>query len=129
VSQPSGIRNWPRPVPADLPRPPASNRPTVALANATLTVVQFSSNIGLRDAVLFVLDRYPKAGFTLGRGDAELNQADAPFARQGFFGQVRINGIGPCQTQWLVAVGAARAGTSPLLPPPSASASPLPFGP
>jgi hypothetical protein len=94
-----------------------------------LTVVQFTTETSLREAVLFVLDRYPKAGFTLGRGDAELNQADAPFARQGFFGQVRLNGLGPCRTQWLVAVGAARTGTSPLLAPPSASASPLPFGP
>jgi hypothetical protein len=95
----------------------------------TLTVVQFTSPISLREAVLFVLDKFPKTGFTLGRGDAELNQADAPFARGGFFGQVRINGQGPCSTQWLVAVGSAQTGTSPLLPAPSASASPLPFGP
>jgi hypothetical protein len=94
-----------------------------------LTVIQFTSPISLRDGVLFVLSEYPKAGFTLGRGDAELNQADAPFARQNFFGQVRINGLGTCSTQWLVAVGAAGTGTSPLLPAPSASASPLPFGP
>ena len=91
--------------------------------------MQFTSEISLREAVLFVLNDYPKAGFVLGRGDAELNQADAPFARQGFFGQVRINGVGPCRSQWLVAVGAARGGSSPLLPPPSATASPLPFGP
>ena len=94
-----------------------------------LTVVQFTSAISLREAVLFVLSEYPKAGFLLGRGDAELNQADAPFARQGFFGQVRINGVGACETNWLVAVGSARSGSSPLLPAPSASASPLPFGP
>jgi hypothetical protein len=115
-------------VPADLPRPPASNRPVVALSNANLTVVQFTSAISLAEAVLFVLDQYRKAGFTLGRGDAEFNQADAPFARTGFFGQVRINGTGPCSTNWLVAVGAPRSGTSPLLAPPSSSASPLPFG-
>jgi hypothetical protein len=115
-------------VPADLPRPPGSNPAKVALANATLTVVSFNSSVSLREGVLFVLDKFPKQGFLLGRGDAELNQADAPFGRQGFFGQVRINGVGPCQTEWLVAVGTARTGTSPLLPAPSASATPLPFG-
>jgi hypothetical protein len=99
------------------------------LANGTLTVVQFTAPISLREAVLFVLGEFPKKGFLLGRGDAELNQADAPFARQGFFGQVRITGVSACSTQWLVAVGAARGGTSPLLPPPSGSPSPLPFGP
>jgi hypothetical protein len=91
--------------------------------------VQFTTALSLRESVLFVLEKFPKAGFTLGRGDAELNQADAPFARAGFFGQVRISGQGPCSTLWLVAVGAAHAGTSPLLPAPSASPSPLPFGP
>jgi hypothetical protein len=116
-------------VPGDLPRPPGSNRPNVALANSNLTVVQFTAPISLREGVLFVLGEFPKAGFRLGRGDAEVNQADAPFARQGVFGQVRINGTGPCTTAWLVAVGAAQGGTSPLLPAPSGSPSPLPFGP
>src|SRR3954469_21262837 len=129
LAQPSGIRNWPRPLPADLPRPPGSNHAKVALGNTTLTVVSFDSPISLREAVLFVLGQFPKKGFLLGRGDAELNQADAPFGRQGFFGQVRINGSGPCSTQWLVAVGAAQGGTSPLLPAPSGTPSPLPFGP
>ena len=115
-------------MPADLPRPPGSNRPVVALSNENLTVVQFSSPISLAEAVLFVLDKFPKAGFTLGRGDAEFSQADAPFARPGFFGQVRINGVAPCSTKWLVAIGAPRTGTSPLLAPPSTAASPLPFG-
>ena len=72
LAQPSGIRNWPKPVPADLPRPPGSNHASVALANSTLTVVQFTSEISLREAVLFVLNDYPKAGFVLGRGDAEI---------------------------------------------------------
>jgi hypothetical protein len=101
----------------------------VALANAQLTVVRLTSPISLRDGVLFVLSAFPKAGFLLGRGDAEFNQADAPFARGALFGQVRINGLGTCLTQWLVAIGAPARGTSPLLPAPSASASPLPFGP
>jgi hypothetical protein len=116
-------------VPADLPRPPSSNRPIVALTNANLTVVQFTAQISLAEGVLFVLDQYRRAGFTLGRGDAEFNQADAPFARTGVFGQVRINGTAPCRTTWLVAIGAPSAGTSPLLAPPSTSPSPLPFGP
>ncbi|MFL6241216.1 MAG: hypothetical protein ACJ735_17170 [Actinomycetes bacterium] len=120
---------WPRPLPADLPRPPGSNRATIAISNATLTVVRFTAPVSLPEGVLFVLGSFPKAGFALGRGDAELNQADAPFARQGLFGQVRINGLGVCTSQWLVAVGTPARGTSPLLPAPSASASPLPFGP
>lgn len=101
------------------------------MANKTLTIVQFETPLSLREAVLFVLGELPKAGYTLGRGDAEVNQADAPFARAGMFGQIRINGTAACNTTWLVAVGAAQnsSATSPLLPAPSNSPSPLPFGP
>jgi hypothetical protein len=116
-------------VPADLPRPPSGTPARVLVRNNLLTVVGFSASISLREAVLFVLDRFPRAGFLLGRGDAEFNQADAPFARQGLFGQVRINGLGACRTQWLVAIGARGPGTSPLLPAPSPSSSPSPFAP
>jgi hypothetical protein len=129
VSQPSQVGRWPAPLPADLPKPPSGTRARVVQANQALTVVATQTNISLREAVIFVLREFPKTGFTLGRGDAEPGQADAPFVRNGVFGQVRINVIDGCSTQWLVAVGAPRQGTSPLLPPPSASPNVLPpFG-
>jgi hypothetical protein len=98
--------------------------------NQVLTIIGFSTRTSLRDSVIFVLREFPKKGFTLGRGDAESGQADAPFVRSGIFGQVRLNVVDACQTRWLVAIGAPRQGTSPLLPPPSASPNTVlpPFG-
>jgi hypothetical protein len=102
----------------------------VVLVNPALTVIQFSTPTSLRESVLFLIGpAMRQAGFTLGRGDAEFNQADAPFFRSGTFGQIRINGLAACNSQWLVAIGAPRSGTSPLLAAPSVSPSPLSFGP
>lgn len=129
VSQPSKVGRWPAPLPADLPKPPSGTPAKVVQTNQVLSVIRTTTRISLRDAVIFVLREFPKLGFTLGRGDAEAGQADAPFVRSGVFGQVRLNYAGPCATQWLIAIGAPRQGTSPLLPPPSTAPSSLPpFG-
>jgi hypothetical protein len=115
-------------VPAALPKPPSATRAKTTYRNFQLSVVTFTSALSLRDAVLFILDRLPAAGFVLGRGDAEPGQADAPFTGSGVFGQIRLNVQLPCRTQWLVAIGVAHNSSgSPLLPKPVASASPVPF--
>ena len=129
VSQPSQVGSWPAPLPADLPKPPSGTKARVLQANEVVTIVAVQTTLSLREATIFVLREFPKKGFTLGRGDAEAGQADAPFVRNGVFGQVRLNVVDNCRTQWMVAIGAARQGTSPLLPPPSASPNVLPpFG-
>lgn len=116
-------------MPKDLPKPPSGTPARVAFTNDTLTVVTFMSDLSLRESVLFVLEKLPSAGFSLGRGDAEPAEADAPFTRSGTFGQIRLSALADCRTQWLVAIGTpGGGGGSPLLPKPSTSASPLPFG-
>jgi hypothetical protein len=83
--------------------------------------------------VIFVVDKLPKAGYVLGRGDAEAAEADAPFIHGNVRGLVRMLETAPCQTLWLLATvdtSAQSNGNSPLLTPhtPSGSPSPLPFG-
>jgi hypothetical protein len=126
--QASAVGRWPAPVPASLPKPPSGTRARVTYRNFQLTVVAFHSRLSLRESVLFVLNHLPPAGYVIGRGDAEPAQADAPFSGPGVFGQIRLDALAPCRTRWLVAIGAARGtGGSPLLPKPSASASPVPL--
>ena len=129
ANAPTEIVDWPAPVPSDLPRPPSSRRVTVAHPSKQVTVVRFTSSLALRDAVLFMLKELPAKGFTIGRGDDEPTEADVPFGRNGFFGQLRMVAVTPCRTEWLVAVGAPKSGNVPLLPPPTSSPGPLPtFG-
>lgn len=124
---------WPAKVPADFPKPDNATIESQTTDQTGVSIVRFSTPTSLRDSVLFVVNRLPKAGYVLGRGDAEPTEADAPFVHGAVRGLVRMLGVAPCQTEWLLATvsgSAAPGGTSPLLPPhsPSGSPSPLPFG-
>jgi hypothetical protein len=93
--------------------------------------VRFSTATSLRDSVLFVVREVQQAGFSLGRGDAEPAEADAPFGRGDVRGIYKMLVRGDCQTDWLVAVTQALpGGGSPVLPTASRgpSSAPLPFG-
>ena len=127
---------WPQPVPADLPVPPSATLTDVQKRTDGLTVVTFSTSTSIRQAVLFLIEQMPKAGYTLARGDAENTEADAPFVKGNLRGVMRMIAVEPCRTDWLMAItraapvgapGGAPGGGSPLLPP-RPGASPLPFG-
>lgn len=119
---------WPAPVPADLPQPPGAvleGKDT----DGGITLVRFSTPTSLRQGVLFVIGEVQKAGFTLGRGDAEPAEADVPFGRGELRGIYKLRAQAPCATLWLVAVAQATASQPFLTPPsPGPSSSPLPFG-
>ena len=122
---------WPAPVPADLPQPPAATLGAVSTTKDGLTIVRFSTQSSLQQSVLFVVNEVQKAGFTIGRGDAEPAEADAPFGRADLRGIYKMVIRAACTTDWLVAVTKTHdGGGSPILPTASRgpSSQPLPFG-
>jgi hypothetical protein len=122
---------WPIPVPSDLPQPPAATLGKSTTTKDGLTIVRFSTETSLQQSVLFVVREVQKAGFTLGRGDAEPAEADAPFGRGELRGIYKMLVRDVCKTDWLVAVTRIRpGGGSPILPTASRgpSSQPLPFG-
>jgi hypothetical protein len=84
-----------------------------------VTLLRFTTAMPLRDAAAFLLKRYPQAGYRLLEGDAEGNEADAPFVKGRLHGKTRLSAVGPCTTTWLVAVttGNAALNTVPGLHP------------
>ncbi len=128
VSRPALV--WPAGVPSDVPKPPAAVLGEVKTAAGGLTLVRFTTASSLQEGVVFVVKEVQKAGYTLGRGDAEPSEADAPFGRGEVRGIYRMLAKGGCSTDWLLAVTrASPTGNSPLLPRTStASPTPLPFG-
>ena len=125
--------DWPSAVPKDLPQPSAAVFQGTTKTPEGLTIVRFTTAWSLQDSVLFVVREVQKAGFTLGRGDAEPAEADAPFGRGDLRGVYKMLGLQQCRTDWLVAVTRAMpTSNSPLLPtatpPPGQTAKPLPFG-
>ena len=122
---------WPVQVPHDLPKPPDASIQDQQTASDGVHIVKFTTPTSLRESVLFVVRKLPKAGYVLGRGDAEATEADAPFVHGNTRGLVRMLEVGTCQTLWLLAtVDSSSQTNSPLLTPhsPSGSPSPLPFG-
>ena len=123
---------WPAKVPADLPKPPDAHVIDQQTTSDGVSIVKFRTPTSLRDSVIFVVEKLPKAGYVLGRGDAEAAEADAPFLHGSTRGLLRMLETGLCQTDWLLATVSAQSptGNSPLLTPhtPTGSPSPLPFG-
>jgi hypothetical protein len=124
---------WPKEVPSDLPQPPDATFERTTRTPEGLTIVRFSTAHSLQESVLFVVRQVQKAGFTLGRGDAEPAEADAPFGRGNLRGVYKMLAHSDCATDWLVAVTRTRpTSTSPLLPTatpsPGTTNNPLPFG-
>lgn len=121
---------WPAGVPDDLPQPPGAVLTSSAPGAGGLTVVRFTTSQSLREGVLYLVRALQPAGYTLGRGDAEAAEADAPFTKGSLRGIYRMVAREPCATDWLLAVAPASPGAAPLLPASTGSAppSPLPFG-
>ena len=122
---------WPKDVPQDLPQPPTAVLGETTKTKDGLTIVKFSTKTSLQQGVVFVVREVQKAGFTLGRGDAEPSEADAPFGRGDLRGIYKMLARDQCATDWLVAVTRTRpGGGSPILPTASRGpqSSPLPFG-
>lgn len=127
---PAGDLAFPPAVPQDLPKPPGSTLSASRTTPEGLTLVQFTTATSLREGVVFLVKALPETGYTIGRGDAEATEADAPFVKGDLRGVYRIVAREPCASQWLLAVTRRNAGGgSPLLPMrSSAPATPLPFG-
>jgi len=122
-----------RRVPFDLPMPANITVVDSQVTPDGISVVKFTTPTSLRDAVIFIVGKYPKAGYVLGRGDAEATEADAPFIHGQLRGLTRVASLQTCQTLWLVASTTAKTntgGTSPVLSPhpTSSQTSALPFG-
>lgn len=90
-------------------------------------VVRFTTRTSLRQSVTFLLTALPKAGYLLGRGDAEAREAEAPFHQRGtaLAGEFRLAVTGSCQTSWVLALSrpTGMAGTS--APPAQLAPAPL----
>jgi len=125
---------WPKFLPADLPKPTNASimKNGVKTTDDGVHIVRFTTPTSLREAVLFIVKKYPKAGYTLGRGDAEATEADAPFVHGEIRGVTRLSRLAECQTLWLTATVNVKnnGGTTPLISPSptSATTTPLPFG-
>jgi hypothetical protein len=67
-------------------------------------VIRFSVPDDFHNTVRYLLEALPKAGFTLGTGDSESEEADIPFSHGDVHATMKINDAGHCVTGGLLAV-------------------------
>lgn len=113
--------SWPEGVPPDLPQPPNATLGEVTRDPVGPLLVHFTTPGSLRDGVVFVLCTLPKAGYVLGRGDAELAESDTPFQKGAVHGLFRLTATEPGRVDWLLAL---QEDTSVPLPPGGSSGAP-----
>lgn len=66
-------------------------------------LIRFNTAMALRDAVSFVTEQLPSAGYAIGEGDAEQHEADVPFSKGPVTGKLRLSEVSACSTTWLIA--------------------------
>lgn len=124
--------NWPKDIPAFIPRPEGAVIEKVNPASkGNVTQVRFSVPMSLNESRLFVVDRFPAAGLALSRGDYEPGtEMDIPFQRNvALRGLVRVFATRErCTTLWLLAVVIDTDAPYDIGYTPPPSSTPLPFG-
>jgi hypothetical protein len=127
---PPSKEQWPKQVPEFVPKPPGLKIDQVDTSKENVVQVKSTVPLGMTDSVRFIVREFPRAGFTLGRGDAERTEADAPFQRgPGLRGLVRVFATNQqCRTIWLYAVVQDVDAPYDITYTPPPSSTPLPFG-
>jgi hypothetical protein len=122
--------SFPPDVPNVIPKPRGLKIDKVDTSKGNVVQVRTTVPMSLREAVLFIVKEFPKAGFTLSRGDAEASEADAPFQRgEALRGLVRVFATDQeCSTLWLFAVVRNTGAPYDISYTPPPSSTPLPFG-
>ena len=83
-------------LPATLPLPPGTVLNLVHESSAGATIIFGVIPLSLSDAAGFFVDQIPRAGFELGPGDAEQDEAEAVFSGPGVDGQWKVHSILDC---------------------------------
>ena len=92
---------WPAGVPAGFPTF-AGQTITSSSTVGPRTTVTFTTPQSLRESVLAILNSIPAAGYVLGRGEAEVVDAEAPFSSRATNGAFRVLEVDTCESQWLL---------------------------
>lgn len=128
---PPSKETWPREVPPIVPMAPGLKIEKVDRSKGNVVQVRATVPMSISDSVRYLVREFPKAGFTLGRGDAERSEVDAPFQRgEALRGLVRVFALPNqlCQTLWLYAVVQNTNAPYDISYTPPPSSTPLPFG-
>ena len=108
VSQPTcppgpASDRWPAEAPTGLPVPGGLH--LVSVQRKPNVVIRFTVPNDFHNTVRYLLAELPAAGFTLGTGDSEAEEADIPVSKGDVHASFKISDAGPCLTDGLLGLG------------------------
>ena len=104
-SSASAADSWPAAVPSDLPTLPGLQVSSTQSTSSGAHMVSAQAPVALREAVRVLVTELPKAGYSLGKGDAEADEADAPFSKGGVHGSFRLSAASVCGVTVTLTIG------------------------
>ena len=99
----SAADRWPAAAPTGLPVPGGLH--VVSVQRKPNVVIRFTVPDDFHNTVRYLLAALPKAGFTLGTGDSEAEEADIPVSKGDVHASFKISDAGPCLTDGLLGLG------------------------
>jgi hypothetical protein len=101
----------PRPaaIPSDLPLPQGTVFTSARETRPGGTLVGGIIPTEFRNAVAFFVERLPAAGYELGEGDSEQDEAESFFSGKGITGKWKVNGILNCTQAVRLTLSVSRA--------------------
>jgi hypothetical protein len=94
----------PRDLPSSYPLPKHTVLTKIQRMRGVL-VVQGLQPLGIKDAGRFIITALPDAGYRIGRGDSEYNEAETGFVGHGIVGRVKVHTLPGCSRATQVFVG------------------------
>ena len=108
----TALPDWPRGIPADIPRPPGMHIVKTGTASQHAVTVFIDTALSLRESQLLLVREVPKAGYVLGRGDTEEDEADISFRKiasgHAISAAIKVTAVAACRTTWYVVVARPR---------------------
>jgi hypothetical protein len=98
----------PRELPGSYPLPSHTVLTRVQRARGVV-VVQGFQPLSLRDAGRFIITALPHAGYRIGRGDSEVDEAETSFIGHGIVGHVKVHTVPGCARATRLVFGFVRS--------------------
>jgi hypothetical protein len=94
----------PRELPSSYPIPKNAVLTAVHRVRGVV-VVQGLQPLGIKDAGRFIITALPRAGYRIGRGDSEYNEAETGFIGHGIVGHIKVHTLPGCARATRVVFG------------------------
>ena len=98
----------PAPFPGSFPLPDGTVLTSYRHGAGGFLIVEGVQPLGLQEAARFLVRELPLAGYRLGEGDSEGDEAETDFSGHGLAGRVKVRALQDCEEATTIAISVVR---------------------